>query len=311
MTIPVEADFLADLRRLTIARISAEGYTADATLGTEALVWNWLKIRHRRIARRNRAVEWSSQLRAHEAALLPWIRAALGRIEVAVRAGDDLNPYLSRHLVSDKTFTRNDMMLNELGVQHFHLGQGLNAKGLVHGTDELLFAYVTDEAAYFVEIFDHKSFGDEEAFRIAQENWSYLFAGRRAGIAPSRDPQPITPEQRNALRAKHANVLVSATDGTLFQPPGGGIMSSGMSPSVVIDSDRLLDRLAETERWCKENGALLTERFERESGKRASSLRLRFDGFEESGALVVMDDDIRARFRFEQALEERPLHGPR
>ena len=295
----VEADFLADLRRIVLARLTAEGYGADATLGTEALLWNLLKVQHRRIEKHPRGVEWSSALRRRQPTMAADILAALGRIVIAAESGDDLNPFLSRDLASDKAFKREDMMLNELGVQHLHLGEGVDARGLVTGRDELLFAYVAEEVVHFIEVFDHKSFGDEDAFRIAQENWPQLFEGRRSGIAPSRDPQPITPEQRKVLRSKHANVMVTATDGSLFFPPGGGITSSGMSPNILSTSDRMLDRLQELERWCKANGTLLADRVDEASGRRPTGFRLRFDGFEESGAMIVIDDDNRARFRFE------------
>lgn len=190
-------------------------------------------------------------------------------------------------------------MLNELGVHHLHLGDGVDSRGLMRGRDELLFAYVTDEAIHFIEVFDHKSFGDEAAFRIAQENWPHLFDGRRLGVAPSREPQPITPEQRKVLRRKYANVPVAASDGTLFLPPGGGITMSGMSPNIVFMADRMFDRLQRQEAWCKANGGVLAERLEGQRGRRPAALRLRFDGFEESGAMIVIDDDNRARFRFE------------
>jgi hypothetical protein len=299
MTVPVEADFLADLGRVLVARLAGNGYSVDTTLGTEALLWNFLKIQRRRIEKRVRRVEWSSELRSREATLRDDIVRGLGRIVIASETGDDLNPYLSRDLISDRAFRREDMMLNELGVQHFHLGEGLDARGLVRGTDELLFAYVTDEAIHFVGVFDHRSFGDEEAFRIAQQNWPHLFDALRMGLVPSRDPHPITAEQRKVLRSKNANVPVAAADGALFLPPGGGVTSSGMSPNIVIESDRILDRLQRQETWCKANGALLADRIEVASGKRPESFRLRFDGFEESGAMIVIDDDVRARFRFD------------
>jgi hypothetical protein len=299
LEILVEADFLADLRGIVLGRLAAEGYTADPSLTTEAMLWNLLKIQHRRIDRRKRRVEWSIQLRRRQDSLLEDIVVALGRIVIAAESGDDLNPFLSRDLASNKAFKREDMMLNELGVHHLHLGAGVNGRGLVSGRDELLFAFVTDEAIHLIEVFDHKSFGDEEAFRTAQGNWPQLFEGRKAQIAPSRDPQAITPEQRKVLRSKHANVLVAATDGTLFFPPGGGMMSNGMSPSVLTQADRILGRLQEHERWCKENGTLLAERFEADSGRRATAFRLRFDGFEEAGAIIVIDEDNQVRFRFE------------
>jgi hypothetical protein len=299
MTIPVAADFLADLRRIVVAQLTSDGYSADATLGTEALLWNFLRVRHRSIEKRKRCVEWSSQLRARQVAMHEHIVSGLGSVVLAAEKGDDLNPYLSRELASDKAFRREDMMLNELGVHHFHLGAGLDSRGLVRGTNELLFAYVTDQAVHFIEVFDHTSFGDEEAFRIAQENWPHLFDAKRARLNPTSGLQSISPEERRALRSKNANVLVAATDGTLFFPPGGGLTPSGMSPTLVIAGDRILVRLREKQRWCIENAGLLADRVEAQSGTRPTELRLRFAGFEDSGAMMVIDDGNRARFRFE------------
>jgi hypothetical protein len=300
MTTPVETDFLGDLRRMIIARLTGMGYTADANLGTEALLRNLLKIQHRRIPRRERVTLWSLDLRAREATLPDQIWSGLGRIVIASETGEDLNPFLSRDLANDKAFKRNDLMLNELGAHHFHLGDGVDERGLVRGTSELLFAYVTDDAVHLVEIFDHDSFGDERAFRIAQENWPHLFEAQRAGVVPSSDPQSLTREQRKVLRRKHANVMVSASDGALFMPPGGGITPSGMSPRVAIAADTILGRLQGWEAWCKANGDVLAERVEQQTGTRPGSFHLRFDSFEESGVLVVVDDDCRACFRFDQ-----------
>jgi hypothetical protein len=296
--LPVEADFLADLRRIVVAQLSAAGYTVDTKARTEELLWNVLKVSHRRIERHPREVEWSSQLRARESALPESIRQALGRIVIAAETGADLNLFLSRELASDKAFKRNDMMLNELGIQHFHLGEELDSRGLVKGTDELLFAYVTDVRIHFIEVFDHKSFGDERAFRIAQQNWPHLFDDRKSGIPASRSPQSITPEQRAVLRRKHANVMVAADDGTLFVPPGGGIMTSGMSPWVLFASDRIFERLQRQEKWCKENGEVMAERYEEATGRRAERFSLRVDRLEEPGILVVVDDSLKAVFRF-------------
>jgi hypothetical protein len=64
-------------------------------------------------------------------------------------------------------------------------------------------------------------------------------------------------------------------------------------------ADRMFDRLKRHEAWCKINGGVLAARLEGESGRRPAAFRLRFDSFEESGAMIVVDDDNRARFRFE------------
>ncbi len=297
MNIPVEADFVADLRGILAATLAGGGYTVGAALSTGELLVNWLKTQHRRIERKKRRVEWSSDLRARQPQLPERTRAALHRIENAVEGGDDLAPYLSRELVTDKAFKRNDLMLNELGVHHFHLGEGTDARGLVEGTNELLFATVTEAAVHFIDVFDHASFGDERAFKIAQANWPHLFEDARLGS--SRSEPALTPEQRKTLRAKRANVTVAASDGTPFLPPGGGLTPSGTSINVVISADMIFARLTTAERWCKENGLLLADRIEAATGRRPDSFALRFNHLEASGVVVVIDDKLRARFEID------------
>jgi hypothetical protein len=192
MTVLVEADFLADLRRIVIAQLTSEGYAADASLGTEALVWNFLKVKHRQIERRTRRSEWSSELRGRQGTLSTDILSALGRIVIAAESGDDLNPYLSRDMVSDKAFKREDLMLNELGVHHLHLGEGVDNRGIVRGRDELLFAYVTDEAIHFVEVYERKRTGRTYlrrdaggARRLAVHSQSHGSKGKCCGVIAS------------------------------------------------------------------------------------------------------------------------------
>lgn len=298
MTVSVECDFKSDLRALLTAKLLSESFTVDTAATTERLLWNWLKIQHRRVERRSRDVVWSTELRDREPTLRVEQRDALNRIEAAIRAGDDLNPYLSRQLANDKAFTKNDGMLNELGMQHMHLGVGLNAQGMINGTKELLFALVADDAVRFVDIFDHDSFADERPFQIAQANWPQLFA--RWQIPSPRSPgETLTHEQRRTLRSKGANAVLTAADGSTYLPPGGGSAGSGISPRVVFASDQILDRLDGRERWCREHADELADQIAASGQPRPSTIKLRFVEFEESGAVIVVDDEHRMRFRFE------------
>jgi hypothetical protein len=298
MRVSVECDFQRDLRALLAAKLSSQNFSVDAHASTEALLRNWLKIHHRRIEQHARRVEWSADLVGREPSLPEFQRAALRRIEAAVHAGDDLNPYLSRQLANDKAFTTNDGMLNELGMQHMHMGEGLNADGLINGTKELLFVLVSDDTVRFVEIFDHDAFADERPFRIAQANWPQLFA--RWQVPTPRSPgQALTPAERRTLRKKGGNAVLNARDGSSFLPPGGGSAGSGISPLVVSAADRILDRVDAQERWCQDHGDELAERIEAAGQPRPTSIRLRLFGFEESGAMIVLDDEHGVRFRFE------------
>lgn len=293
----VVCDFRADFRAVLAATLGAEGFLVDTGATLETLLENWLRRQHRRVDRRPRAVEWSTQLRAREPTLPPSQRQALGRIEAAVHGGDDMNPYFSRHLASGKALTHDDAMLNELGIQHMHLGLGLDARGMVNGTKELLFVLFSDGVARFIDVFDHGSFVDVRPFEIAQANWPELFERWKFATAA----EPLTAEQRTALRKKNANALITAADGTSYLPPGGGSAASGISSRVVIAAAQLLHQLETQERWCRENGHVLAERLEGAGRGRPTEIHLRFLQFEETGTIVVADADHGARFHLELA----------
>lgn len=291
----VEADFLEDLRLMLSGYIASEGFTMDGNASTETLLRYFLQIQHRRIERRVRRVEWSMDLRARETHLPESQRKAVHRIQDAIERGDDLTPYLSRQLSNDQAFKRNDLMLNDVGMHHLHLGEGVDWRGLINGTKELLFAIATDEVFYFVEVFDHDSFADDRPFLIAQSNWPALF--QHAEIPDLAGPSyRLTLEQRKAIRKKHGNALMTGSGGTMFLPPGGGITFAGISVKVIVETDRLLALLAERQEWCKANGVTLANKIEAERGTRPQSIRLRLEGFEESGAIRVLEETARVRF---------------
>src|SRR5271154_4515839 len=113
MNVSVEVDLLADIRTLVANRLTADGYAVDPGASASEVVTQYLQIRHRQVPRRPRQVRLSTELRAREAQLPDWIRRALARITKAIEVGDDLNPYLSRQLASDKAFKKHDLLLND------------------------------------------------------------------------------------------------------------------------------------------------------------------------------------------------------
>src|SRR5580704_1311418 len=57
--IAVAADFMADIRALVSQKLASAGYEVDASATVEKLLWDHLKVQHRRVQRRVRRVFWS------------------------------------------------------------------------------------------------------------------------------------------------------------------------------------------------------------------------------------------------------------
>jgi hypothetical protein len=288
--VPIESHFLDDLRQVLCERLHADGYTVESPLSTETLLHNWMKIQRRHIEPKTRQVLWSKELRARLACAPAWQAKGVARVERAVVAGEDLAPFLSRDLRKDRAFKKNDGMLDDFGIHHFHLGEGVDKNGLVTGRAELLYAVVSDDAVHFVEVFDHSRFWDEESFRIAQKNWPHLYERLRLPTPPSRSGGHVTAAQRKTLRGKNGNAPVAGDDGTLFLPPGGGTNTAGFSTWIVRDADVLLDRLQRIEQECRANVELLVHEIVKKKNQPPARLLLRFVGFANERVLVCDDE---------------------
>lgn len=87
--------------------------------------------------------------------------------------GESLRPHLSRKIF-DPRFC--DGMLFDWGIHHFHLGMTLSPKNekLVQGANKILFAKVTSEEVYFLDIDEHNKWEDKRFLNIINENYPHL-----------------------------------------------------------------------------------------------------------------------------------------
>jgi hypothetical protein len=236
---------------------------------------------------------------------------------MAVTAGAHLNLYTSRDMAPSnrRAFERADWMLNDTGIHHLHLGRGLNRKGQVNGTKQLLFVVVRNEVVYFVEVFEHSrpedtcaSWADERAFQIAQSNWPYLFEHLKAGSPFDATPTPLLTDkqiqqrhaERTALSKKNGNAFLAASNGAAYFQPGGGSTPSGVPVALTIATDDIMARVLAADRWCKAKGALLANEIEGRGWPRPSSLSLRLAEIPVFGSAIVVEERATA-VRFQLA----------
>jgi len=122
--VKIEMDFVEDIRARCVAELAAFDYKLPPSSGDahkdahDACVDYW-NATNRRIPLRTRQVHWSNELRAREPSLAPDARSALATIEQESRKGEDLNRRYSKSL---KKLQYNDLMLNDWGIHHLHLG---------------------------------------------------------------------------------------------------------------------------------------------------------------------------------------------
>lgn len=118
-------------------------------------------------------------------------------------------------------------MLLDWNIHHLHLGvkkiKKGKSKGLIEGSEEILFVYFTNDCAYFIGIFDHSSWCKRSILEVVKENWSYLLEPFKIGLV-GLDGDVEESDHLKMRRAK-INVPIRVGDSFYFGPGGGYAMS--------------------------------------------------------------------------------------
>jgi len=251
-------DLTADLDRIIREQFDKSGVSYDESTQVRDLAASYFEMLNRRVDPRPRRVHFSKELseslgrlrtgtdpNQERKAADAW--AAVFKIRHLMVRGRNVNAFLHKRIKSATGPRSRDGMLWDFGMHHFHLSTESHSSGFVRRSDFLLFAVLTDEDAYFVDLKRHPptandvGWSQQELLQTVQANWPELTEPRKlCGVKGDA----WTDQERAALRTKNANV-VTDLDGHAVGPLGGGLTAAGSS----ILCRRLADELMhETER---------------------------------------------------------------
>ena len=233
----LKMDFIKDVAARCTDMLASAGYSFQPADDRDA-IRTYASVRHRRIRPRQRTV--------HKALYTVPSHLANGEQQLLakVAAGGDLWPHQSRKIGN---LAAEDGMLNDYGIQHFHLGIRPDPKhsSLIEGTKELLFAVVTDDDFYAIGIFDHSAWSKEELLNLVQANWPQLITPYAIQNSPHMRviglSHNYTDEQAARMRSAGINVLRQRPDGTIHIGMGGGVTTNGKSLAATRDAIGLAD----------------------------------------------------------------------
>lgn len=161
--------------------------------------------------------------------------SGLEAILKTVRDGGSLSRFLSRQTLIDNCFSHYDAMLNEWNIYHFHLSDEIAKNSLVKRTRELLFAFVTDDSFYCIQIGDHDSFTDTALLDIIHNNWPSLLEPFTIR-SDAKLGSVLTKDERKTLRKKRMNALTTLSDGTTIGLLNFGSMMNGSQVQCYCDA---------------------------------------------------------------------------
>lgn len=247
MQIDLRADFLDHV----VAELQALGVQPPSNDLTEcALLLFKLERRCPHTRPRNTALAATFKVPAE-------LQRGFDRLVEAIHRGDPLKPYLSRQTFNP---AKSDGLLDDWGILHFHLGENMQASGLISGTKDVAFALVNDACVYFIDSMPHgpdhpDTWVQENLVHLIDQNWPELLPSSAVGMTPDQ----LSLKQRRNLRKKRVNVTVSNTSGGALFAPGGGFMSNGTAMADVMKLQRLYAELDYLEALFRQYEAAIRE----------------------------------------------------
>jgi hypothetical protein len=223
LTINFQQDWVEILRQKLVER----GYSIDSSQhDSDALCIQYFNVLKRQIDAKPREILVSKEFSCPEQ-----YRKGIKLIRRKVKSGQDLTPHLSKNI---KSLDYHDSLLNDWGIYHFHLGDLLEKTGFIKRTGPVLFARVTDEYFYMLDILDHGSWSQQRLVEIIHTNWQESISLFK--IQGLYKLNSVTPSDQDIAQfRKHGiSTLIQVSDGTIYSSLGGGYSRSGISTDVRV-----------------------------------------------------------------------------
>lgn len=247
----IRIDFPADWAASLEEQVAALGYQIRAGLSPSQVCHQYSTLQRRLLSQRPRTV-----CTAAEFTCPPDLVANLALLQKKIEAGEDLRPHLSRGLANLDT---QDMLLNDWGIHHLHLGTKIEADGFVERTGPVLFARFALDATYLIAVLKHGSWSCQDFVRVVHRNWPDTISAYRLhgvqGLAQQTSDADIA-----ALRKHAINVPVEVEPGVVYLGVGGGYSTTKMNGEIVRACAQTLETIKKLEAFvCGQIPALMDQ----------------------------------------------------
>ncbi len=256
-------DFYEDIRQFVLAELphKPRDHAKLEAMHVRELLTLFFNWRDRSVPARPRTVYRSAVLSANPLAADPQYKPGLDRIITLIETGQELTPHLSsgiNNVYQSKGPVQTshlDLLLNDWGIHHLHLGTAIQKNGLVKRTGPLLFAVFGRDDVYLIDIMKHGKWADDAVIRTIVQEWP------DAGIVNQLKGftglgAPVSEHQRMSLREAHLMGLVEI-DGAVYAP-AKMLTTAGTSSQHVEAADEVLRRVRVFEEHLKNSPDYIT-----------------------------------------------------
>jgi hypothetical protein len=241
-------DFERDIREHVLASLPHNPADRPALAARSAgeLLVSYLNWTSRFVAPQPRKVHEATALAAKVSTLDQPRQAAFILLIVALERGDDITPHLSKEVRVGVELPKLrgrrrdlDLLLNDWGIHHLHLGTAVLADGFVSRSGPLLFAMFKPNDVYLIDICEHRPapWSKRSLLETAVREWPS--AGLLLEI---KDALPgvrqFSDEELGKLRA-HGYSSAIEVDGKVFKP-GLGMVTTGTSTATTLKAIHIM-----------------------------------------------------------------------
>ena len=245
----IQMDLFHDYCDMARHRLRTAGYADVLGESDDDALRRFLNILHRRVPVARRKTHKTNAMSVPVDQ-----QAGFDQLIMTSESGGDLRSYQST-LLQRPAFS--DLMLNDWGFQHFHMGVGPHPKiaGFQERTGPLVFAIVTDTDLYCIAIGDHNSFEDRKLLDIVHEEWPDLLPLVLRADAGERLAWEPTQGDIKTLRRHQINSLSTRNDGTINLGRGLGTTMTGGSMRVTMAFTTIVHEVRNWEKTIREEVA--------------------------------------------------------
>ena len=216
-------DFNKDFDEIIAHELTTMGYRLNPAENSEKLRFKYFNLKRRLVSVKPRKIYISKEFYCPSN-----LQIGLNLLITKFENGLDVSSHLSKKVSKLK---KRDTLLDDWGIHHFHLGEKLNGK-FAKRDGPLLFARIEEDRIFFLNIFPHGVWSNQQMVRIIHDNWPESIKSYRIkdaiGVLNLPDDQDIV-----KLRQGGIAYLMEIYPSIVYMPIGGGLCLTGRSAEIA------------------------------------------------------------------------------
>lgn len=222
MNVTITESLIQDFERIWREELESVGFNTSG-ISDEDIPFKYFMVSLRTIQKKARVIHKPANFSCPVD-----LQNGLVLLEDKIIKGNSLFPHQSK---SVNNLSSEDLMLYSWSIHHFHLGETIEADGFIKRTGPVLFAYVTEDDFYMIDIKQHGAWSDKNLLQTLYDNWPSLLESWRVNGQPVIN---FNSSDIGQLRKAHINTIVELNDGSSFVGPGLGVTTAGTPVEATL-----------------------------------------------------------------------------